>query len=225
MNLPTNKKAANASIQTAMGLIYGPNGCGKSTLFAKAPKALFLETEAGADHLDRYSMRITSLAELGEVYAQLKADPSHGFSPIVIDTVDKLYDLVKAAVCAKLGIEDPSESPHGGAWGQINQKLENTISSFQALGAGLWLLGHERVAESGRVTPAMSAGAGSKVCDMVDVIGYVTVDAATDERTVHFKPGRAYKAKARVRVGRVMPDCPLEWDAISEAYEEAQGDS
>jgi len=218
--LPKKKKKPNLTIGKACLLIYGANGAGKSTLCANAPNALFLETEPGADHLERFSKRCTGLNDIIAIYKEL-AKGEDKFSPIVIDTVDKLYDQIKESLCREKQVESPAEIPHGAGWAQINSRLEALISRFQALGRGLWLMGHAKKDDKGYTIPQLSAGASDRVCNMVDVIGYISVDEE-GKRRVHFSPGRGYKAKARVKQGNTMPDTDLDYDQIVKAFEKAQ---
>ena len=69
-------------------VIYGPEGIGKSTLAAKFPRPLFIDTEGSTRHMDvQRTERPTSWAMLLELVRCIKADPGL-CSTLVIDTAD-----------------------------------------------------------------------------------------------------------------------------------------
>ena len=75
-------------------LFYGPEGVGKSTLAAHAPKPIFLDVEKGTGHLDavRYPLGGT-FANVLHAVDDLRHN-SHEYSTLVIDTVDALEGLI-----------------------------------------------------------------------------------------------------------------------------------
>lgn len=81
-------------------LIHGPEGVGKTSLAAKFPKPVFLQTEDGAPAGLRVSTfgLLSSYAEVREALAAL-GDETHHFQTTVIDSLDKLEGQIWADVC------------------------------------------------------------------------------------------------------------------------------
>ena len=90
-------------------VIYGPEGIGKSTLAAKFPWPLFIDTEGSTRHMDvQRTERPTSWAMLLELVRCIKADPGL-CSTLVIDTADWAEQLCITSICDSKrisGIED-----------------------------------------------------------------------------------------------------------------------
>jgi hypothetical protein len=81
-------------------LIHGPEGVGKTSLAAKFPKPVFLQTEDGAPAGLKVSTfgLLSSYAEVREALAAL-GDETHHFQTAVIDSLDKLEGQIWADVC------------------------------------------------------------------------------------------------------------------------------
>ena len=69
-------------------MIYGPEGIGKSTFGANAPKAVFIQTENGLTQID--CARLPLVKTFDELIEQLKAirDEPHEFATLCIDSLD-----------------------------------------------------------------------------------------------------------------------------------------
>ena len=68
-------------------VIYGAEGVGKSSLAAKFPNALFLDTEGGTTRLDVRRIKINGWEELLDTVKEVIANPEVCKS-LVIDTAD-----------------------------------------------------------------------------------------------------------------------------------------
>ena len=90
-------------------LIYGPEGIGKSTLAARFPDPLFIDTEGSTKHMDVKRLPFpTSWTMLMEEVAYVMLNPTC-CKTLVIDTADWAEALCISHVCAKAqknGIED-----------------------------------------------------------------------------------------------------------------------
>ncbi len=90
-------------------VLYGPEGIGKSTLAARFPEPLFIDTEGSTARLDVRRMdRPESFAMLLE-QAKYVADNPQVCRTLIIDTADWAERLCRDAVCARAkkgGIED-----------------------------------------------------------------------------------------------------------------------
>ena len=81
-------------------VIYGAEGVGKSSLAAKFPNALFLDTEGGTSRLDVSRIKITGWEELLATVKEVIAYPEVCKS-LVIDTADWAESFCIDYICAK----------------------------------------------------------------------------------------------------------------------------
>ena len=82
------------------GVIYGPEGVGKSSLGKDMPKPLFIDVEGGTSRLDlSRTPKPNSFAHFKQILGDLARDPM-GFQTIVIDTADWLEKLASKQICA-----------------------------------------------------------------------------------------------------------------------------
>jgi hypothetical protein len=95
MNITTGKVSA-----PICGLLYGPEGIGKTTFAAAWPRPLFIDIENGSNQYDvARTDRPTSWNMLVAIIAELTKG-AHGYQTIVIDTADWAAQLCAAHVVA-----------------------------------------------------------------------------------------------------------------------------
>ena len=68
-------------------MVYGPDGVGKSSFGARAPKPIFVGPEQGTDHLDVARCSPKTFAETKAVIKELITD-EHDYETLVIDSLD-----------------------------------------------------------------------------------------------------------------------------------------
>jgi hypothetical protein len=81
-------------------LVHGQEGVGKTTLAAKFPYVVFLQTEDGTPaglKLSTFGL-LSTYAEVRDALAALGNEP-HVFKTVVLDSLDKLEGLIWADVC------------------------------------------------------------------------------------------------------------------------------
>jgi hypothetical protein len=81
-------------------LIHGQEGVGKTTLAAKFPKPVFLQTEDGTPAgltVPTFGLP-SSYADIREALAALCNEP-HGFRTAVVDSLDQLESIIWTDVC------------------------------------------------------------------------------------------------------------------------------
>lgn len=84
-------------------ILYGPDGVGKSTFGASAPKPIFLGTEKGTANLDVARFKSPqSFEECQNAITELTND-AHDYKTLVIDSLDWLEPLNHEKVCKDAG--------------------------------------------------------------------------------------------------------------------------
>lgn len=170
-------------------LIYGREKIGKSTAFSGFPGAIFFATEPGTKGLDIFEFN----SEDGGVKdwdifregVRLLEGKQHGFHNVIIDTVDRAYDMCLDWVCENRGIEYPGEDSAGSqdfgkSWRAVKNEFTEQIHKLRQAGMGIGFVSHAREFEfrsrSGekytRIFPSMSNQARTVVEALVDFFFY-----------------------------------------------------
>lgn len=139
--IPTEKTKPKESLQDYPILIYGRERVGKTTLCAQFESPLFLFFEPGGKALSLYATNIKNWKMFKEVLEQL--ENTDNFRTIVIDTVDKAYDMAFQYRCKKAGVEHPSDmKDYGKTWAAIDQEFEAAMFRLLRTGRGLIFTSH-----------------------------------------------------------------------------------
>ena len=109
-------------------VIYGAEGVGKSSLAAKFPNALFLDTEGGTSRLDVRRIKITGWEELLATVKEVIAYPEVCKS-LVIDTADWAESFCIDYICAKYR----QVSIESFGYGKGNTNLQEEFGEFLKL--------------------------------------------------------------------------------------------
>ena len=166
-------------------LVYGREKIGKTSLFASFPDALFLSTEPGTKALEIFEYNhenggINDWNDMRDALEALKATPDR-FKTIIVDTVDRAYDMCRDWVSQKKGVEYPSDkNDHGSTWNAVKMEFLHFIHHVSRTGRGLCFTSHLRevdIKAGGRtvttkVVPSMSGQARGVVEAVVDLFFY-----------------------------------------------------
>lgn len=119
-------------LKPVKGLIYGPEGVGKSSLAAQFPAPLFIDVEGGTSRLEvARTPRPTSFAHFKQMVGDIVRDQM-GYQTLVIDTADWLEKLAVKQVCAQNGFSGmggnndygKSYNELAGMWSDLLTQLE-----------------------------------------------------------------------------------------------------
>ncbi|MCP4549260.1 MAG: AAA family ATPase [bacterium] len=131
--------------------IYGEPKIGKTTFAAGIPGAWFVATEKGQDFVTtREPQPIDSWLEFQKFVEWARTNKVHEFGDgepithIVIDTYDNLVRMCQEFVEEEMGVEDPSEVPHGRAWNRITRELNYWLGEARRIAPGFVLISHPR---------------------------------------------------------------------------------
>jgi len=147
--LPTQKSSVDNRWISQKTVVIGPPGIGKSEFFSHGEKTLYVQTEAGLNHLSVMKVPITSWEDFRELYTELiKAKPLP-YDTIVIDTVDKWVDLANAEIVDRgrnkykaAEINVIGDIPNGAGWAWSTDLVENALAKLEQLDAHIVLIGH-----------------------------------------------------------------------------------
>lgn len=144
------KYQVNKGIQFGKGiktLIYGVEGVGKSTLASKFPKAVFLDTEGSTDKynfVERYPTP-TSIAMLVDECNDIAT--SGEYQTIVIDTFDKVEQMIADELCTKSNKQSLEDFGYGEGYSKLDELVGKLLNFFQDLvnkGINITILAHAK---------------------------------------------------------------------------------
>lgn len=129
-------------------LVYGPEGCGKTTFAANAPSPIFFDLEHGSAELD--VARMPDCGDYQDVLAGLNLllKESHAYKTVVIDTADILEILIHEELCRKNGWEDidaPGFGKGQEAAVRVWDQMMGQLKELNRKGMHTVILGHSSV--------------------------------------------------------------------------------
>ena len=96
----------------ALGIVlYGPEGIGKTTLASQFPSPVFIDLESGSDTLD--VVRVDPPDSFNELLTLMDELKHEDFKTVVIDTADKLEQLITAHVLAEHDLKSIEDAGYG----------------------------------------------------------------------------------------------------------------
>lgn len=240
--LPNESKGIDEDLLHYTILIYGREKIGKSTIFSGFPKALFFSTEPGTKGLDIFEFNhehggVHNWAIFRQGVKLLEENPRR-FEHVVIDTVDRAYDMCLDWVCSERGIEYPGsdssgEADFGKSWRAVKQEFTEQIHKLRQAGLGVGFVSHSREQEIKtrygdrftRIFPTMSGQARTVIEALVDFFFYAEYVKAKDgtTRVLICEGDETIWAGARSAGGKQFPKLlPMLYDntyqIISEAF-------
>jgi len=207
--------------------LFGQSKVGKTTMLAKLPNCLIIDTEKGTSYVDALKVNVNSILEFIEVRKAIK-EAEHKYDYIAIDTIDNVVLWVEQNVCAAEGVKNLADIPFGGGYSQVREQIMKIIGSFKQLTDHVILVAHRKktMTEENTEFAVSSLDLSGKLKNVIsadsDAIGYVfraTVDGATpeDEKIqnlmISFKTSDYIEAGARPEHlrGQILP---FEWKYI-----------
>lgn len=186
--LPEHPKEPDTNILHYTGLLYGREKIGKTTMMASFPDALFLATEPGTrgQRIYEYNAENGGCKNWDLIRRAVELlEKTDRFKTVVIDTVDRAYDMALDYVCRVLRIDYPGQDDSGRedfgkSWRAVKQEFLSVVHRILQTGRGLWFTSHCREEEiksrSGetytRIFPSMSRQARGVVEAVVDMFFY-----------------------------------------------------
>lgn len=150
--LPKTKSEIDNRWTSQKTVMIGAPGCGKSTFWSFGDKTLYIQTEAGLNHLSVMKVPVASWSEWEGVYSALVQAKTKGelmYDTIVIDTIDRISDFAGDEAVDRgrdkyksAEINVVGDIPNGAGWSWQTNLIENTLSKLEQLGCHIVLIGH-----------------------------------------------------------------------------------
>lgn len=235
MPLPTAKQPPTTDIARITMLLYGPPKVGKSTFCSRFQNGFFLATEPGLNHLETYNMRADTWDEALSILADLEANPSR-FAPIIIDTVDKLWDFCVTYITQKNKVETISDLAYGKGYSLALNEFSRFIQRLVSLRTGIIFVSHHDYDEITQIDgttikkfmPSVPQRIRDVIMPLVDVIAFATVEyqmnpetgARKERRILHTQPGILWEAGDRT--GRLPAEMPFSYRVYQQHLEKKE---
>jgi hypothetical protein len=135
-------------VRPQKGVIYGPEGVGKTTLASQTSNPVFIDTENGSHHLD--IVRIDSASNWEQITAAIEAlaNGGHDFKTLVIDTADWLEKRLIEHLCQRSNKQSLEDFGYGKGWvilGEEFAKFLALLDRLLAQGMHVVFLAHSQV--------------------------------------------------------------------------------
>lgn len=186
-------------------LITGRANTGKTTLALSASRPLLIDLENGIDRVEacyRKDVVVNDDLPFEERYnafiEDLKSADLSEYDTIVVDTLDKLFDLVVPVVIKK----NPKNAQNDGrtlslkGYGAASNEISSFINLVKNLGKHIVLLAHTTEKMDGdvnKVRLSIPGGTKDSIWNDIDIGGYI--EFIGKDRTIGFSPTERYDAK------------------------------
>jgi len=222
-------------------LIYGTNGCGKTTWATSAPNAILVDFEGGSSDIDCH--RTGQITEWGEVVNTLMELGELDYKWVILDSLDWLERIIWGQVASSHGKDDVSAIPYGqgykealGLWSYLLRGLE----LLKTKGIGTIAICHSQITrfESpegqsyDRYEPKLYKSASALWREWVDEILFASyksmvvtedgkfgqkrsIGVGTGERYLRTTETPAVVAKNRLQL---PTELPMSWEAYQEFF-------
>lgn len=130
-------------------VLYGPEGIGKTTLAARFPNPLFIDTEGGSSHLDvrRVDPAPDSWQMLLRYVREVAADPSL-CSTLVLDTADWAEAMCVSHVCMERDMKSIEDAGYGKGYTYLREefgRLLDMLSDLVDRGVNVLVCAHAQI--------------------------------------------------------------------------------
>jgi hypothetical protein len=129
------------------GILYGPEGTGKTTLAAECPKPIIIDTEAGSHELTCARITVGNGQQLDTAIQALITE-QNDYQTIGIDSVDWAEKYLLEKICKAKKVSDITDFGHGHGytlWRDAFDKFLLDLNGFIRLGKHVVLIGHAQV--------------------------------------------------------------------------------
>ena len=133
---------------------------------------------------------------LAEILADLMKNwDKYPYDTVVLDTIDQVNTWIEDVVKNDLGIANMGDGSWGSDWAAAKKKNADIVKKLQdfmkKVGGNLILTSHAKQTamtdDKVQLSPNLPSGLGRALCAKADVIGYATIDKATQDYFISFE--------------------------------------
>ncbi|MBG9737112.1 ATP-binding protein [Paenibacillus alvei] len=205
-------------------VLYGPEGIGKSSLAAKFPRPIFIDTEGSTTEMDVDRVPKPTSWEMLRQQTEWVKQQAPRFGTLVIDTIDWAEMMCVESICAQHGKKGVEDFGYGKGYVYVSEEFGrflNLLSDVVEAGINVVLVAHAQIVKFeqpdemgsydryqlklGQKTSSRTAPLVKEWADMVLFINYKTFSVAADDK------GRKHKAQGGART--VYATHHPAWDA------------
>lgn len=210
-------------------LLYGVPKVGKSTFCSRIEDHFFIATEPGISHLETRSQRVNTFEDLKRTI-ELLSQNRDKFKTVVIDTADKMCDMIERAILEKYAVKSLNDLGYGKGSALFKNTLKEMLDSLVALDCGIVFVSHCETVDfetpTGSIkkwSPSLGKDARRLIIPLVDVIGFAECEYVIengkpkDSRILHFAPSKTWEAGDRTR--KLPPVIPLKYSVFKGFFE------
>lgn len=195
---PLFREISGAETGKIIGLVFGPNGSGKTTVLrdCHSPGGKSLIIAADANYRSLPGRKFVADVENWEQFAlAVERIPYDQFDMIGVDTITQVLELVQSHECRKLGVEHPGDDDTGKVWNAMKVEVGRVLTKLEMRAKNVLYLAQEGQLEVSsvpgrRIVKAVSqlSGGGSarRVRAAVNLIGRIEVDGQ-GKRSLNFR--------------------------------------
>ena len=239
--LPKVERVPVGTAAFMRGWIYGAPFSGKTTFLDNAPDPINLNTDGNTKYVTMQRLlirdevttsgRMTTRKFAWEVFKDAIDELEKGsdFKTVIVDLVEDTREMCRLYMYDKLGIQHESDAGFGKGWDVIKTEYLSTMRRLLSLDYNVFLVSHEDISKditkrSGdkitRIAPNIQEAIANKLAGMVDFVARVIVND-DGSRVLNFKANEVIFGGGRL-TALSGKEIPLDWDALMEAYKEAQ---
>lgn len=189
MELPTTPSTPT-NHEPRLLVLYGPPKVGKSTLAAKLPNALIVDTENGSSYLSALIIHANNYKDFADLSTALKQPNAPRYDAIIIDTLTRVEEWAEADATAfyrtlPIGKNFEGESvlelPMGAGYGYLRRCFRRYVDAACGMSQRVVFMGHVRekfLNAAGKDVSAIDLDLVGKnrliTCSLADSIGHLT---------------------------------------------------
>lgn len=212
-------------------LLYGTEGCGKTTWAASAPDAVFLPAEDGTDRVDVARLPTPKTwQDVLDAVDDLRTG-KHAFKTFVLDTLDAIEPLLWRHICDRDGQANIEAYGYGKGYTAALDEWRSFLAALERLrrekGMQIVLIAHSQIRpfknpdadDYDRHELKLNAKAGGLFKEWCDSVLFATYEQFTSKdqktkrvrgmstgaRIVHTQRHAAYDAKSRYALPETLP--------------------
>lgn len=180
-------------------LLYGTNRTGKTCQACRFDKPVYLAFERGINGIN--NIPFFPMQKFSDCIAFIKqiTNPKNidkvkeKYQTVIIDTADIFGNQCRRYICEKFGVERIGDGNNGyGLWKEYEDEIDKWLNLLTSVGLSVIFIAHETTREftdeNGdkyeKIYPKGDKRIIDPICDLVDIIGYTSVNNAEDGKTM-----------------------------------------